>query len=384
MPTAPAAAADDDGHAHVDGGKCTSWVDEALDAAGPEYDDVPRPGSCCDKDAKEAKEAARVRRILAAADPAARAAALRAMSDPSNVLAMPPTLDEEEGEGEDGDEDSDDLLTDSDDDDRMMPTLDPVLLEIQERRIREMRAAAARAAAHTAKASYVSAKETDLPRLIAEGPSRVVVHFTLDGSDESARIDEVLDGLAPGHPRTRFVRVRGAPPPGGSSLHASPMLATLGCGALPALVCFRRARVRRWSAGLDDFGGAEGFDEERVVRWLAAQGGALPGHPLAPKPKPRAGGEAGYSMYSSDDDDDKNGGYGGGGARGGGGGGNGSDDDEGYGGEGGDTASDGTFCGTAGEPCAQCGRRYPHQHFRALRHGDGGGKRGSDDDEDSD
>ena len=29
-------------HAHVDG-KCTSWVDEALDAAGPEYADAPRP-----------------------------------------------------------------------------------------------------------------------------------------------------------------------------------------------------------------------------------------------------------------------------------------------------------------------------------------------------
>lgn len=367
-------------HAHVDG-KCTSWVDEALDAAGPEYADAPRPGSCCDKDAKEAKEAARIRRIVSAADPAARAAAMRAASDPANVLATmmmppPPSIDE--------DEDSDDLLTDSDDDDdddtRMMPTLDPVLLEIQERRIREMKAAAARAAADAAKASYTSAKEIDLPKIIADAPSRVVVHLPLDGSDESARIDEVLDTLAPGFARTRFVRVRGE----GGSLHSSPLLATLGASALPALVCFRRGRVKQWTAGLDDFGGTEGFDEDRVVRWLATAGDALPGHPMAPLDK-KVSPEGGH-MYSSDDDDDHRDGRGHGHGHGRGrergrgrGGGSSEEEDEDDGGGAGVGVG-----AAAGEPCAQCGRRYPHQHFRALRHGDGGGRRGSDDDDDDD
>ena len=386
-------------HAHSGGGgRCTSWVDEALDAAGPEYADVPRPGSCCEKDAREAKEAARVRRIVSAADPAARAAALRAASNPANVLAMPcPLRSHREGDDndrdEDSDEDSDGLLTDSDDDTRMMPTLDPVLLELQERRLREMKAAAARAAANAAKSSYTSAKETDLPKSIAEAPSRVVLHFPLEGSDESARIDEVLDGLAPGFPRTRFIRVR-AGPLGGGSLHSSPMLTALGASTLPALVCFRRRRISRWTAGLDDFGGVEGFDEDRVVRWLATAGDALPGHPMAPRPPGHsgtrdgrdAGGGEGDRVYSSDEDEQQRGGGGGhlrqrgGDSRDGG-----YESDGGEGEDGGDGGGDsGAYHGAGGEPCAQCGRRYPHQHIRALRHGDGGGKRGSDDDDDSD
>ena len=333
-------------HAHVDG-KCTSWVDEALDAAGPEYADAPRPGSCCEKDAAAAAEAARVRRIVSAADPVRRATALRHASDPSNVaLARAPESDANDAED---DLDSDDLLTSDDDDHhhdadaRFANTSDPTLLEIQARRLREMKLAAARAAERRAKASYVSvSSETDLPRVIAEGPSRVVVHFALDGCDESARVDEALDVLAAAHPRTRFVRVRGAWP--------SPMLTTVGAHCLPAIVCFRRKRLGRWTAGFDDLGGVEGFDESRVARWLARVADMLPGHPDAPRDATRDAAGIGLGDESSDEE-----GFGGG-----------------RGGrrvEGSEDEDEDETCGDASAPCAQCGRRYPHTHVRALRRG---------------
>ena len=144
-------------HAHVDG-KCTSWVDEALDAAGPEYADAPRPGSCCEKDAKAAAEAARVRRIVSAADPVRKAEALRRSSDPRFATRDAATLGAQElvDEAASSDLDSDDLLTDSDGEDpastRFARTTDPHLLEIQEKRIREMKLAAARAAERAAAA----------------------------------------------------------------------------------------------------------------------------------------------------------------------------------------------------------------------------------------
>ena len=81
----PASGGSHADHAHLDG-KCTSWVDEALDAAGPEYADAPRPGSCCEKDAKDRAEAARIRRIVSAADPVRKATALRTSNDPRNAV----------------------------------------------------------------------------------------------------------------------------------------------------------------------------------------------------------------------------------------------------------------------------------------------------------
>jgi hypothetical protein len=353
-------------HAHVDG-KCTSWVDEALDAAGPEYADAPRPGSCCEKDAKAAAEAARVRRIVSAADPVRKAEALRRSSDPRFATRDAATLGAQElvDEAASSDLDSDDLLTDSDGEDpastRFARTTDPHLLEIQEKRIREMKLAAARAAERAAAASYVSARETELPKLLADGPSRVCVFFPLDGDDGSARVDETLDTLAQGFPRTRFVRCR--PPTDGGGVGnsrkiGSPTLAAIGAELLPAILCFRSGKLARWTEGFDDFGGVEGFDETRVVRWLARDANMLPGHPDAPETK-------GARVDDSDDEATASRRK----ARGG------SDDDV--------SEDDETVCGIVGEPCAQCGRRYPHEHVRALRYG-GGGFRGAESDEGSD
>jgi len=186
-----------------------------------------------------------------------------------------------------------------------------------------------------------------------------VFHFVLEGSDESARVDEVLDQLAPAFSRTRFVRIRPSTP--------SPMLATLGATALPAMICFRKKKLGKWTQGLDDFGGVEGFDEEYVSRWLAGEADMLPGHPNAPRVLGPDGAPTSNNLYSSDEEtpgperwrktedtsrED-------------------SDAEE--------------LCGT-GEPCATCGRRYPHTHVRALRHGGGRAQDTNDgsDDEDSD
>ena len=98
--------------------------------------------------------------------------------------------------------------------------------------------------------------------------------------------------------------------------------------------------------------------------------GALPGHPLAPPP-PSKGGVAGGANGDSSDEGEKP-------SKGRGADGDGSDDDD-------EVvpceAGEGAWSGVGGTPCETCGRRYPHQHFRALRHGGERERRGSDDEE---
>ena len=379
----PAAGESHAEHAHLDG-KCTSWVDEALDAAGPEYADAPRPGSCCEKDAKASAEARRIRRIVSAADPVRKATALRTTSDPRNALSG----------GFDGgaiDEESDDLLTDSDeeaddtDDARFFSTKDPALLEIQAKRLAEMKLAAEKARAEranaAANASYVAVDEADIPKHLRDGPTRVVLHFPSEGTDASARVDEVFDRLAPAFPKTRFARVRC---PSGTS----PTVSAVTGGATaypPAILCFRKQKLGRWTLGYEAFGGIERFDEERVVRWLAAVADALPGHPDAPPRRGsdfQKGGVLGVSGTRGGYDDE-------------------SDEEEGLRrrrdghDEETDEERDEELCGYAdegeewsyngvGAPCVQCGRRFPHKHFRALRRGGARAGGGFGDDQESD
>ena len=368
----PAAGKSHADHAHLDG-KCTSWVDEALDAAGPEYADAPRPGSCCEKDAKASAEAARIRRIVSAADPVRKATALRTSNDPRNALGggfATATIDE----------DSDDLLTDSEEDNddtknaRFYSTKDPALLEIQAKRLAEMKLAAEKVrverANTAANASYIAVDETDIPKHLCDGPTRVVLHFPAEGSETSARVDEILDLLAPAFPKTRFTRVR-------CPTGTSPTITAMTGGAMshpPAIACFRKQKLGRWTVGYEAFGGAEGFDEERLIRWFAATADMLPGHPDAPL---RCGGllSLAGTRGGYDDDSDEEGlrlrravgdev--------------SGNSSDEGANSDGGEW----TYNGIGG-PCAQCGRRFPHKHFRALRQG-GARRRGGDDEESDD
>ena len=80
--------------------------------------------------------------------------------------------------------------------------------------------AAARRGLGVRRRKPINLVEADIPTIVKSGPSRVVFHFVLEGMDECARIDEVLDALAPAHPKTRFVRV--------DALCPSPMLRTIG------------------------------------------------------------------------------------------------------------------------------------------------------------
>ena len=370
----PAAGESHADHAHLDG-KCTSWVDEALDAAGPEYADAPRPGSCCEKDAKASAEARRIRRIVSAADPVRKATALRTSSDPRN--AFPGGFDDEAI-----DEESDDLLTESDEEaddterSRFLSTKDPALLEIQAKRIAELKLAAEKARAErantAANASYVAVDEADIPKHLRDGPTRVVLHFPSEGSDASARVDEVFDALAPAFPKTRFARVRC---PSGTS----PTISAVTGGATaypPAILCFRKQKLSVWTLGYEAFGGVERFDEERIVRWLAAKAEVLPGHPDAPVKCRASTGDAlgvsgtrgGYDDASDeeeglrrrrDDSDDS--------------------DEDGDDGDGEEWSYNGI-----GAPCAQCGRRFPHKHFRALRRGGAHAGGGFGNDQESD
>ena len=59
-------------------GRCTTWVDDELEARGLE---AP-PTACCVKDAEEAAQAARVYAVLSAADPARLAVQLRTGAAP--------------------------------------------------------------------------------------------------------------------------------------------------------------------------------------------------------------------------------------------------------------------------------------------------------------
>jgi hypothetical protein len=245
---------------------------------------------------------------------------------------------------EDEDEDSDFGNTDDEDEES-----DPYLRELKAARIREMRLNAMKAEQMQKQAEYVNARERDLGDILKKN-AKVLCHFTLDGVDECARIDEVLDNLAKAFPKTKFVRIR---PELGSK---SPTLQMCNVSQPPAIVYFKNRRLSSWTNGFDQFGGRNGFSEESVTKYIAGIG-VLPGHPDAPRRNSGAKGsreEDEYAYFDSDDDGER------------------SDDgdDEIFG---------------ANEPCPDCGRTYPHKHIRALRPGgEGAAEEESDENADSD
>jgi len=283
-------------------GACRTWVDDELDAMGEAGAHIPRPGGCCDEDAKKQKEAARM------------LGELREVDRSTARMRIAEAVVGERGE-EDADED-DWARSDGDDDD------DEALREIQEARLRELKGAAAIAAAEARRARYVEIKESALGETV-RASSRVVAHLVLEGAEQCARIDEVCDDLAPAFAKTKFVRIRPS--------HDSALMRQHRISALPAMLIFRRGRLTFTTCALDDFGGAENFEEERVTRWLAKHD-ALPGHPFAEKTVTNVDSDA-----SSDEEND------------------GASDEELFG---------------VNKPCETCGRTYPHKHIRALRPGE--------------
>ena len=298
-------------------GKCRSWIDDELDALGEEGAHIPRPSGCCEEDARKQREAASMLRELRAVDRSVERCNIAA--NVVKIGAMDPRP--EEGVEDDW------ALTDEDED-------DDALRELKEARLRELKGAAALAAAEARRARYVEIKESALEETL-RASSRVVVHVVLEGAEQCARIDEVCDELAPAFPKTKFVRIR-------PSVDSSTMR-RYGVVALPAVLIFRRGKLAHVSCALEEFGGADDFDEERVTRWLA-QRDVLPRHPFADKQSKAVDSDA-----SSDDGE--------------------GSDDEVFG---------------VNKPCEQCGRTYPHKHIRALRPGESMRQPGDSDDDDDD
>jgi hypothetical protein len=296
----------DCGTKHV--GACKSWIDDELDALGEEGAHIPRPSGCCEKDAAERAEATRMIGELLSQD----------RTNVRTTIAREATYGAEYAHAANaGDDDEDDWAKTDDDEDE-----DGALRAIQEARLRELKGAAAVAAAEARRARYSEIKESALGETL-KASTRVVVHFVLEGAEQCARIDEVCDDLAPVFAKTKFVRIR--------PRDDSAAMRKYGILALPAILVFKRGRLMFSTYALDDFGGAENFEEERVLRWLAKHD-AIPGHPLADETR------AVDSDASSDDENAQ-----------------GDDDDELFG---------------VNAPCETCGRTYPHKHIRALRHGE--------------
>ena len=141
-------------------------------------------------------------------------------------------------------------------------------------------------------AEYVNARERDLGDILKKN-AKVLCHFTLDGVDECARIDEVLDNLAKAFPKTKFVRIR---PELGSK---SPTLQMCNVSQPPAIVYFKNRRLSSWTNGFDQFGGRNGFSEESVTKFIA---GIVPGHPDAPRrnAEQKRAEEDEYAYFDSD------------------------------------------------------------------------------------
>ena len=281
-------------------GACSTWIDDEIEMMPEELQNVmPRP-SCCEKDEAEQREASRLIKILKGVDRVQLKADAKAqfiVGDDAHqqqqqqfLLLQQQQQLQQQQTNEDEDEDSDFGNTDDEDEES-----DPYLRELKAARIREMRLNAMKAEQMQKQAEYVNARERDLGDILKKN-AKVLCHFTLDGVDECARIDEVLDNLAKAFPKTKFVRIR---PELGSK---SPTLQMCNVSQPPAIVYFKNRRLSSWTNGFDQFGGRNGFSEESVTKYIAGIG-ALPGHPDAPRRNSGAKGsreEDEYAYFDSE------------------------------------------------------------------------------------
>jgi hypothetical protein len=333
--------------------RCSTWVDDEIEQMPEELQKLmPRP-DCCEKDENKQREASRLIKLLRGVDRIQLNCDQKSQFTLNNMFNIgeerfvtTTALDDDDDDKkrargnnyDDDDEDSDFGNTDDDDGDDNNDE-DPYLRELKAARIREMRSMAMKAEALQKQAEYVSMRERELLNVVKNN-KRVLCHFTLDGVDECARIDEVFDELAKAFPKTKFIRIR---PELGAT---SSVLQTCKISHPPAIVFFKNQRLSAWTNGFDQFGGRSGFSEENVTKYIAGIG-ALPGHPDAPRRNTKnsttaARGQGAddddYAEFDSEEDRERSD----------------EDDEEVFG---------------ANEPCPDCGRTYPHKHIRALRPG---------------
>ncbi|KAG2496993.1 hypothetical protein HYH03_004998 [Edaphochlamys debaryana] len=208
---------------------------------------------------------------------------------------------------------------------------DPVLAELRAQRLADLQRQAAERSQRQ-RGGFGALNEARPSELMAQvealdGPA--VVHLSTSGAEECALLDELLTTLAHRHPGTWFGRV----PVG----RGEPLAQRLGVPGLPGLVCFRAgALVGR--APLTQFGPPGSLVEEEVVSYLQRLR-VLKGEAAARRAPGQAAAEA-----SSEEEGD------------------------------GEDAEEWKL-----KPCELCGRRYPHEHVRAV-YGRRGSSSGGEDD----
>ncbi|KAG2433284.1 hypothetical protein HXX76_008351 [Chlamydomonas incerta] len=277
-----------------------------------DLEDDPTLAGCCAEDLKNFRRAEKLRNALLEVDPTMARLKLAAQ-----VLPGPPPPVQQGGG-------SPLELTDDDED-------DPELAELRARRLQELqRQAAERQVASSQGYGQLNDVPGDKLLVTVEGvQGPAVVHVAVPGHEAGALLDEHLTVLAHRHRGTFFGRaaVRG----GG---RGDPLAAQLRLGevGLPSLVCFRGGAVVG-RAALPQFGPPGGLVEEEVTAFLqrlrvlrSGESGPQPG----PRGARRRGGDASEDDGGGQEDDDE-------------------EDEE-----------------WRVKPCEVCGRRYPHEHVRAV------------------
>ncbi|KAG2449430.1 hypothetical protein HYH02_005577 [Chlamydomonas schloesseri] len=312
-----------------------SYGCDATDAARfglPDPSDLvddPTLAGCCAEDLKNFRRAEKLRNVLLEVDPT-----MARLKLTGRVMPGPPpaALPEQQGKG------SPLELTDEDED-------DPELAELRARRLLELQR---QAVERNAASSQGFGQLNDVPgaKLLetlegVQGPA--VVHVAVAGHEAGEVLDEHLAVLAYRHRGTFFGRVSVRSGGRGEPLAAQLRLTDAG---LPCLVCFRGGAVVG-RAPLSQFGPPGGLVEEEVTSYLQRLR-VLRSCESRPQPGPERTRRRG-----------------------------------------GDAASDGSEVGDEEDeeewrikPCEVCGRRYPHEHVRAVYGASGASRRDGSDDED--
>ncbi|GIL90328.1 hypothetical protein Vretimale_18192 [Volvox reticuliferus] len=267
-----------------------------------ELQDDPVLAGCCEEDLQNMRRAEALRTALLAADRSATR--LKLQQQALHTLPPPPQQQQQQQQQQHlNKDDFDDLDVDDD---------DAVLLDLRQRRLAELqRQAAERQQQLTCGYGRVHdlAPGALLERLEAlEAPgAAAVTHLAVAGCEVGALLDEHLTCLAHRYPGTFFVRV--------AVKRGEPLAARLGVEGLPALVCFRAgALVGR--APVSQFGPPGCLVEEEVTSYLRRL------HVLREAP--------GVHDTNTQDED--------------------QEEEEEW----------------KLKPCDLCGRRYPHEHVRAV------------------
>ncbi|GLC36552.1 hypothetical protein PLESTB_000161100 [Pleodorina starrii] len=293
---------------------CMSKEDkDAADAARfglpdpRELEDDPVLAGCCEEDLHNLRRAEALHKALLDVD--CSTSRMKLQQQALHVTQHPQPQSQEPGGKEDG------LGEEDDDDDD-----DELLSELRRRRLAELQRQAAERQ-QAADQGYGRLNDVAAGALLARveqldhpGAATVVAHLTVSGCEAGAVLDEHLTCLAHRHRGTFFARV--------AVKRNDPLAARLRLEGLPALVCFRSgALVGR--AAVSQFGPPGCLVEEEVTSYLQRLS-VLRGESAV-------GGRAAGDAPGDEDAEEQ-------------------EEEEEW----------------RLKPCDVCGRRYPHEHVRAV------------------